>query len=185
MTELAKRAGTESVSAPDAAEGALRQGRRGAWMWGVVRLWVARAGVWLLRPGLEMMIDRLRLWNHLVIGPRDRLFIHPTVVIGNAILNTSSGLIRIERDAFFGQNVLILAGTHDASLRGEERFLELPPDGHDILIEEGAWIASGAIIIGPCVVGRHAVIAAGAVVTGDVEAETMVAGIPARFIRRV
>ena len=150
-----------------------------------MRLWIARAGVWLLRPGLELMLDRVRLWDHLVIGPRDRIDIHPTAVISNAILNSSSGRITIEKNAFFGQNVQILAGTHDVSLRGSSRFRDLPEEGHDVLIAEGAWIASGAIVVGPCAVGRHSVVAAGAVVIHDVEPETMVAGAPARFIRNV
>jgi len=150
-----------------------------------MRLWLARGGVWLLRPSLELMIDRHRLWHRLIIGPPERIHIHPTAVISNATLNSSSGSITIERGAFFGQSVLILAGTHDPSLRGEARFTHLPSEGRDILIEEGAWVASGAIIIGPCVVGRHAVVAAGSVVTRDVEPETMVAGVPASFIRRV
>jgi acetyltransferase-like isoleucine patch superfamily enzyme len=134
---------------------------------------------------LELMIDRHRLWDHLVIGPRERIYIHPTAVLSNAILNSSSGRIDIMGDAFFGQHVLILAGTHDTALRGQARFKELPPEGHDILIEEGAWIASGAIIIGPCVIGRNAVVAAGAVVNRDVDADTLVAGVPARFVRHV
>jgi acetyltransferase-like isoleucine patch superfamily enzyme len=154
-------------------------------IWGLARLWVARAGVWLLRPALELMIDRMRLWDHLVVGPRDRIHIDPSATISNAILNSSSGSITIGPNAFFGQHVQILAGTHDATLRGSERFDALPAGGHDVVIEEGAWIASGAIVIGPCVIGRDAVVAAGAVVTADVPAGTMVAGVPARVVRPV
>ena len=154
-------------------------------LWSATRLLIARLGVWVLRPGLELMIDRMRLWDHLVIGPRERIAIDPTATISNAILNSSSGSIRVEENAFFGQNVLILAGTHDTELRGYERFASLPRDGHDVVIEAGAWVASGAIVIGPCVIGSHAVVAAGSVVIHDVAPETLVAGIPARFIREV
>ena len=131
------------------------------------------------------MIQRIRLWEHLVVGPSERIAVHPTATIGNAILNTSSGRITVERDAFFGQNVLILAGTHDTRLRGQARFTELPSEGHDVTIEQGAWVASAAVVIGPCVIGRDAVVAAGSVVVDDVKAGTLVAGVPARFIREV
>jgi acetyltransferase-like isoleucine patch superfamily enzyme len=146
---------------------------------------LARVGVRLLKPALEETIDRHRLWTPLVIGPRERIHVHPTASVGNAILNSSSGSISIGSDAFFGQHVIIAAGTHDTALRGARRYLELPRAGHDITIGAGAWIASGAIVIGPCVIGEHAVVGAGSVVIHDVSANTLVAGVPARFIRDV
>jgi putative colanic acid biosynthesis acetyltransferase WcaF len=54
-----------------------------------------------------------------------------------------------------------------------------------IVIEDHAWVASGAIVGAGVRIGRAAVVGAGAVVTEDVPAETFVAGIPAKPIRRV
>jgi acetyltransferase-like isoleucine patch superfamily enzyme len=47
------------------------------------------------------------------------------------------------------------------------------------------WIGAGAIILGGVTIGRGAVVAAGAVVTRDVEPDTIVAGTPARKIREL
>jgi acetyltransferase-like isoleucine patch superfamily enzyme len=146
---------------------------------------LARAGVRFLKPALEDTIDRHRLWTPLVIGPRDRISVHPTASVGAAILNSTSGSISIGEHAFFGQNVIIAAGTHDTSLRGHSRYVDLPRTGHDIVIGAGAWVASGAVIIGPCVIGEDSVVGAGSIVTHDVAPRTLVAGVPARFVRNV
>ena len=54
-----------------------------------------------------------------------------------------------------------------------------------IIIEDDAWIGAGAVITDGVKVGRHAVVAAGSVVTRDVAPYTVVAGAPAKFIRKV
>ena len=52
-----------------------------------------------------------------------------------------------------------------------------------IVIEDGAWIGAGAIILDGVRVGRNAVVGAGAVVTRDVPAYILAAGNPARVVR--
>ena len=54
-----------------------------------------------------------------------------------------------------------------------------------ITIEDDVWIGSGAIICDGVRVGEGAVVAAGAVVTEDVPAHTVVAGVPAQVTRPI
>ncbi len=54
-----------------------------------------------------------------------------------------------------------------------------------ITIEDDVWIGSGAIITDGVNIGKGSVIAAGAVVTKDVPEHTVVAGVPAKVIRRI
>jgi acetyltransferase-like isoleucine patch superfamily enzyme len=54
-----------------------------------------------------------------------------------------------------------------------------------IVIEQDAWIGAGAKIMPGVTIGRGAVVGAGAVVLGDVEPWTVVAGVPARLVRRL
>lgn len=52
-------------------------------------------------------------------------------------------------------------------------------------IGKRAWIGAGATILPGVTIGDNAVVGAGSVVTKDVEPDTIVAGNPARLIRRI
>ena len=54
-----------------------------------------------------------------------------------------------------------------------------------VRIEDDAWIAAGSIILRGTTIGRGAIVGAGSVVTRDVAPMTVVAGNPARMIRRL
>jgi acetyltransferase-like isoleucine patch superfamily enzyme len=137
----------------------------------------------LLARTLDRYIDRRVVVGYGVFGDRSRLSIDPLARVYGAHFNTSSGTIAVERHAFFGPNVAIVTGTHDYTKFGLDRNMSVPDHGYDIVIQEGAWIAAGATVVGPCVVGSHSVVAAGAVVTTDVEPYAVVAGVPARVLR--
>jgi acetyltransferase-like isoleucine patch superfamily enzyme len=54
-----------------------------------------------------------------------------------------------------------------------------------ITIEDDVWLGASAIITDGVRIGKGAVVAAGAVVTKDVEPHTVVAGVPARMIKKI
>ena len=56
--------------------------------------------------------------------------------------------------------------------------------GRRVVIERGAWIGIGAAIVGDVTIGQNAVVAANCVVREDVPAFSVVAGDPARIVRR-
>lgn len=61
----------------------------------------------------------------------------------------------------------------------------IPMGAQPVVIGEGAWICIGATILPGVTIGENAVVAAGAVVSRDVPANTMVGGVPARYIKRL
>jgi acetyltransferase-like isoleucine patch superfamily enzyme len=111
------------------------------------------------------------------------------VSIGNNVqlfdlfINSVGAKVRIEDDVFFGHRVMLITGNHDYTLFGLERQTKV--GGKDIHIGEGAWIGSGSIILGGVTVGKHAVIAAGSVVTRDIPDYWIAGGVPAKGIKPI
>jgi acetyltransferase-like isoleucine patch superfamily enzyme len=130
-------------------------------------------------------IQKNFLTQYFVFGDRTRLKISDTAITNNAIFNLSSGTITIEDYVFFGHGVSLITGTHDYQKFNLERQLSFPEAGRDIVVRQGAWIASNATILAPCTIGGHSVVAAGSLVKADVPPYTIVAGVPAKVIKTI
>lgn len=137
------------------------------------------------RPAGARETEDPALFRPLVYGDPARLHISPTAVVNNALFNLSSGEITVGEYAFFGHNVSVLTGTHDWTTFGAERQVAVPKSGRDVVIEEGVWVSSHAIVVAPCRIGAHAVVGVGSLVLRDVEPYTVVAGNPARVLRTI
>ena len=129
----------------------------------------------------ELKLDAL--YGYRLHGDPSRLHIDDTAVVNNALFNVSGGEITVGKHAFFGHDVAVLTGTHDIEKFGYERQMGFPRSGHDVVIGEGAWLATQALVLGPVTIGEHAVVAGGSLVRADVAPYTMVAGRPARVVR--
>lgn len=79
-----------------------------------------------------------------------------------------------------GHNVVFATLNH--GLQPEERGITYPAP---IVLGKNVWVGSNSTILQGVTIGDNAVIAAGAVVTRDVEAGTIVGGVPASFIKRI
>ena len=90
------------------------------------------------------------------------------------------GGITIEDNVLIAPKVSLLSEGHPVS--PNERQSLVP--GH-IHIRKNAWIGAGATILPGITIGKNAVVAAGAVVSKDVPANTVVGGIPARHIKKL
>src|SRR3989337_4313698 len=80
-------------------------------------------------------------------------------------------------DATIGANVNIGAGTITANYDGKKK--------NPTVIESDVFIGSDTMLVAPLHIGQGARTGAGAVVTKDVPAHTVVVGVPARAIRRL
>ena len=96
--------------------------------------------------------------------------------------NCNLGWVHVERDVLIAAGVQIPSGPHTHGIvRLDIPIRDQPGEPRCVHVREGAWIGNGAILLAD--VGRHAVVAAGAVVTRTVPDYAIVAGIPARLVR--
>lgn len=94
----------------------------------------------------------------------------------------TSDRITIGDDAAIGQQVLVLTQSHRVAGHGRRAG---PLTTAPVTIGDGCWIGARAVLLPGVTVGDGAIVAAGAVVTRDVEPDTMVAGTPARVVKHL
>jgi acetyltransferase-like isoleucine patch superfamily enzyme len=107
---------------------------------------------------------------------------HHSFIGCNAVMGAGGG-IRIGSHVQIGQCVNMHAENHEFH-DAQRRINEQGVSYQGIVVEDDVWIGSKATILDGVTIGRGAVIGAGAVVTRSVPPMTIVAGIPARVIRR-
>lgn len=103
-----------------------------------------------------------------VIGDHTRIGLHSTVI----------GPVTIGSHVNLAQGITISALNHNFA----DPSLPIDAQGvstSQIVIEDDVWIGANAVVLPGVRIGRHSVVAAGAVVTRDVPSGSLVAGVPA------
>ena len=108
------------------------------------------------------------------IGDYTRIGIHCTVI----------GPVCIGHHVNLAQGITVTALNHnfaDTNRRIDEQGISTKP----VVIGDDVWIGANAVILPGVTIGRHVVVAAGAVVTKDVPDSCVVAGIPAKVVKKL
>jgi len=120
--------------------------------------------------------------NHTL--PERGLVIGDRCVIGARCSITAHESIELADDVWLGQDVFISDASHGYSDPhtpiGRQLGEHLP-----VSIGAGTWIGHGAIILPGTRIGSQVVVAAGSVVRGEVPDHAVVAGVPAKVVRRL
>lgn len=111
----------------------------------------------------------LTIGDRCVIGLRSGIVAHESIVIGD--------------DVWFGQDVYVTDANHGYQDPHTPIGRQLGPHA-GVRIGSGTWIGHGAVVLPGTTLGRNVVVAAGSVVRGDIPDHAVIAGVPAKVIRR-
>ncbi len=110
----------------------------------------------------------------IVIGDYTRIGIHNTII----------GPVAIGNHVNLAQGITVTALNHNF----ENQELRIDQQGIStkaVIIGDDCWIGANAVILPGVTIGEHSVVAAGAIVTKNVPAHSLVAGVPARIIKTI
>lgn len=134
----------------------------------------------------------LKKGKGLMFFPIKSSFSYRTIEVGNDVFIgpgayfSSITKITIGNKVMFGPFVTIIGGDHNTSQIGKYMFdvnEKLPENDLPIIIEDDTWIGARVAILKGVTIGRGSIVAAGSVVTKDVPAYSITAGIPAKTIK--
>ena len=115
-------------------------------------------------------------------GLHKRLIIGEDVWLNFGCIFDLADQITIGNRVDMGHEILIMTTTHEIGnqpRRAGERMTK------PVVIGNGTWLGARCTILPGVTVGEGAIVAAGAVVTKDVESNTLVGGVPAKVIRHL
>jgi acetyltransferase-like isoleucine patch superfamily enzyme len=110
--------------------------------------------------------------------------IHDGAYVGHGLRLTAVGRVVIEEEAMLGDGCYVSDTNHvyeDVTQPIKRQGLR---NGRRVEIGRGAWLGTGAVVCGHVRIGENAVVGARSVVTSDVPDRCVVAGNPARIVRR-
>ena len=90
------------------------------------------------------------------------------------------GGITIEDNVLIAPKVSLVTEGHPTSIEDRHSLIPQP-----IRIKKNAWIGANATILGGVTIGENSIVAAGAVVSKDVPDNSIVGGVPAKFIKNI
>ena len=117
----------------------------------------------------------VEIQKNATVGKRCKISSHTFVCEG----------VTIEDNVFVGHNVAFINDSYPRATTGDQLQTEANWKVEKTLVKKGASIGSGSTILANITIGENALVGAGSVVTKDVPPNTIVAGNPARVLRKI
>jgi len=146
-------------------------------------------------------LDAIQIGKHVSVGPyaeirvykrSPRSSVEGRLVLGDRVLLAAGvniiaagGTIRLGEASGIGQHSVVVAANHQVTLGREYLFTAWNEVRTGVEIGDNVWVAANCVLLPGTRIGSNAVIGAGSVVTGEVPANEIWAGVPARKIKNV
>lgn len=134
-------------------------------------------GLFLKKVGNNFMVEA-----NVLIGGMNNIEVGNNIWIGFGCVLNGSGGISIGNNVLIAQGVKIYSESHKYNDPNLDIMFQ-PTVKKPVVIEDGSWLCADCIILPGVRVGKHAVVAAGSVVTKDIPPYTVYGGVPAKFIK--
>ncbi|NHC42867.1 glycosyltransferase [Bacillus sp. MM2020_1] len=136
----------------------------------------------LLKPFFKYSGKNLQIASGVIINLIDNITVGDDVYIAHNSWINGAGGIDIESGVIIGPYSVIATTEHvfENGSVSNKRSLVAP-----IRIGQGSWLASHVVVSSGVSVGKGSLIAAGAVITKDIEAHGLYAGVPAKYIKDI
>jgi acetyltransferase-like isoleucine patch superfamily enzyme len=148
---------------------------------------------YIVNSGAIYLGENVRLSGKPSFSFSSRLYPDPSLTIGDNTFIGHQASFSIGKTIVIGNDCLLAGGVHIADNDGHpldyrDRMNHLPPrkeDVREVRVGNNVWIGSQAVILKGVTIGDRAVVGARAVVTKDVPPDVVVAGNPARVVKRL
>ena len=120
----------------------------------------------------------VRLRMPVVVYAPEHLTLGSQVDVGEFVVLRANGGMRIGSRVLIAAHAVLTTRGHPDLPPRFGRTVDAP-----IVVEDDVWVGTAAVVLPGVTIGRGSIVAAGAVVTRDVPADTIVAGVPARPLR--
>ncbi len=104
------------------------------------------------------------------------------VDVAKGVLITTDGGVDIGDRVLIGYNTMILSSNHHIPAV-EQKIFESGHQKKPVFIESDVWIGGGSVVLPGVTIGTGAVVAAGSIITKDIPAYAIAAGVPAKVLK--
>jgi acetyltransferase-like isoleucine patch superfamily enzyme len=164
----------------------------------VIRAWEAAIELGAIGPDTRRGKRYIHIGSGTMLGPQitlsagmvpgQRMVSDPVISIGDrCLIGKGSGIVGhleivIGDDVWTGHHVYITDQNHGYSDRDRPISQQVMPE-RPVSIGDGSWLGHGTVVLPGARIGRHVVIGANSVVTGEIPDFSVAVGAPARVIR--
>lgn len=137
-------------------------------------------------PMINLLEINARIEPGAIIREKAKIGLNCVIMMG-AVINIGAEIgdySMIDMNAVIGGRAIVGKNCHIGAGAVLAGVIE-PPSARPVVVEDNVLVGANAVILEGVRVGRNSVVAAGAIVTKDVEPFTVVAGCPAKVIKKI